>query len=90
MIMPGLTLGEGAIVAAHAVVTKDVEPYTLVAGNPARAVRKRFDEDVIQRILQLNIYSWSDDKFNAVKDYICNNDIEALEQASKAYDSFSI
>ncbi len=50
-IGPGVTIGTGAVVGAHAVVTKDVEPYAVVAGVPARTIRKRFSDDVIERLL---------------------------------------
>ncbi|HAT6821546.1 TPA: antibiotic acetyltransferase [Legionella pneumophila] len=86
VIMPGVTIGEGAIVAASSIVTKDVEPYSIVAGNPAKPVKKRFAENVIERILALDIYSWSEAKFNLLKDYICSNNIDKLEQASRSYD----
>ncbi|MBU2713201.1 CatB-related O-acetyltransferase [Zooshikella harenae] len=85
MVMPGVEIGEGAVIAANAVVTKDVAPYTIVAGNPASIVKTRFPEDVIERILRLNIYEWPEGKFNALKKYICANDIDALENASKNY-----
>lgn len=86
IIMQGVTLGEGAVVAAHAVVTKDVEPYAVVAGNPAKVIKKRFSDDVIVRLLKLNIYTWHDDKFSALKEHICSGDIDALEKAASLYD----
>ncbi|MNJ59998.1 Virginiamycin A acetyltransferase [compost metagenome] len=52
-IMPGVRIGDGAIVGAEAVVTKDVEPYTIVGGNPAKEIRKRFSPDVIQELLEI-------------------------------------
>lgn len=54
VIMSGVHVGNGAIIAARAVVTKDVPPYTIVGGTPAREIRKRFDTDVIKRLLMLN------------------------------------
>jgi len=51
IIMPGVTLGTGCVIAAGAVVTKDVKPYEIVAGTPARHLKFRFDEDVVQRLL---------------------------------------
>ncbi|GAL22294.1 chloramphenicol acetyltransferase [Vibrio maritimus] len=85
MIMPGITLGEGAIVAANSVVTKDVPAYRIVGGNPAKLIKHRFDDETIRRLLELNIYSWSPDKFEALKPLICASDIDALEQASHTF-----
>ncbi|STY31419.1 chloramphenicol acetyltransferase [Legionella wadsworthii] len=87
LIMPGITIGEGAIIAANSVVTKNVEPYSIVAGSPAKLVKKRFPDSVIQRLLQLNIYSWDQEKFNHLKQYLCNSNIEELEKQSVAYDA---
>ncbi|WP_240610434.1 CatB-related O-acetyltransferase [Legionella qingyii] len=89
MIMPGITIGEGAIIAANSVVTKDVEPYSVVAGSPAKLVKKRFSDDVIQRLLNLDIYSWPEEKFNHLKQYICSNDIATLEDQSRGYDALA-
>ncbi|STX51095.1 chloramphenicol acetyltransferase [Legionella busanensis] len=88
MIMPGITIGEGAIIGANAVVTKDVAPYCIVAGNPAKVIRKRFDDKTIERLLKLAIYTWSEEKFNSLKTHLCNYDLNALEEASLAYDKF--
>ncbi len=85
MIMPGITIGEGAIVAAQSVVTKDVAPYTLVAGNPAKVIRLRFEERTIERLLALSVYQWSEEKFEALKPYLCSGDIAALEAADRDY-----
>lgn len=54
VIMAGVHIGDGAIIAARAVVTKDVPPYTIVGGTPAKEIRKRFDAEVIQQLLMLN------------------------------------
>lgn len=89
MIMPGVTVGEGAVVASGAIVTKDIAPYTIVAGNPAKPIRTRFPDDVVQRLLALGIYDWPKEKFDALRSYITAVDIDALETASKRYDSSS-
>ncbi|WP_036770799.1 CatB-related O-acetyltransferase [Photorhabdus australis] len=85
MIMPGVTIGEGAIVAANSVVTKDVEPYSIVAGSPAKLVKYRFALHIINELLTLKIYDWSEEKFNALKPYLCSSDINALISAVKSY-----
>ncbi|MFD1881630.1 CatB-related O-acetyltransferase [Paracoccus pacificus] len=86
MIMPGVTIGEGAVIASGAIVTKDVAPYTVVGGNPAAPLRKRFSEDTIARLLALQIYRWPEDKFTALRSFICAADIGALTNASAAWD----
>ncbi|MEL7977330.1 CatB-related O-acetyltransferase [Isoptericola sp. F-RaC21] len=57
-VMPGVTIGDGAVVGAHSVVTKDVEPYAVVAGNPARHVRTRFEPADVQRLLAVRWWDW--------------------------------
>jgi chloramphenicol O-acetyltransferase type B len=90
MVMPGITIGEGAIIAANSVVTKNVEPYSIVAGSPAKLVKKRFAESVIHRLLQLNIYMWNEEKFNHLKPYLCNSDLAALEMQCEQYDALNL
>lgn len=61
-IMPSVTIGDGAIIATKAVVTKDVEPYTIVGGNPAKLIKKRFSEDIISKLLELKWWDWNIEK----------------------------
>lgn len=83
MLMPGVKLGEGCVVAAGSVVTKDVEPYTIVGGNPAKVIKKRFSDEVIKRILALKIYDLPKEKIDSLQDVLCANDINVLEQKVK-------
>ncbi|OAN11469.1 antibiotic acetyltransferase [Photobacterium jeanii] len=87
MIMPGVTLGEGCIVAANSVVTKDVPPYAVVGGNPAKVIKYRFSQQNITRLIALDIYNWSSAKFEALKEAICSDDIGQLEQAHISYEA---
>ena len=78
VIMAGIHIGNGAIIAARAVVTKDVPPYTIVSGVPARPIRKRFDEEVIRKLETLQWWDWSAEKIRRCLPYIVNDDIDNL------------
>lgn len=64
-IMPGVTIGDGAIIATNATVVKDVAPYSIVGGNPAVEIRKRFSEDKIEKLLKLQWWDWPMEKITA-------------------------
>ncbi len=70
------------IIAARAVVVKDVPPYAIVAGNPAKVVKMRFDEKTIERLLQIAWWHWDIEKINRHLKLICDLDVERLEAAS--------
>ncbi|RWA73350.1 CatB-related O-acetyltransferase [Mesorhizobium sp.] len=65
IIMPGVRVGDGAVVGAGAIVTKDVAPYAIVAGNPAKLIRYRFDQSQIESLLAIRWWNWSDEKIRA-------------------------
>lgn len=77
-IMPGVRIGDGAIIAAKSVVTHDVAPYTIVGGNPSRVIKPRFDANVIQALERIQWWNWSIETIEAHKDVIAGNDLEAL------------
>lgn len=79
MIMPGVTVGEGAVVAAGAVVTKDVPPYAIVGGNPAKIIRYRLPEEDIKRLLALDLYQLAEERLVALQPLLSSGDISALE-----------
>lgn len=62
MIFGGVTVGNGAIVGARAVVTKNVPPFSIVAGNPAKIIRYRFEQNTIDQLLEIEWWNWSKEK----------------------------
>lgn len=84
LIRNGVIVGDGAIIAARSVVVKDVPPYAIVAGNPAKVVKLRFDEETIQRLLRIAWWDWDINKINANLNLICSLDIAKLEEVSNA------
>lgn len=78
VIMAGVHIGDGAIIAARAVVTKDVPPYTIVGGTPAKEIRKRFDTEVIQQLLKLKWWDWSTYKIRQCLPYIAEGKLDEL------------
>lgn len=83
VIMAGVHIGDGAIIAARAVVTKDVPPYTIVGGTPAKEIRKRFDADAIQQLLMLKWWNWSTDKIRQCLPYIAEGKMNELLTINK-------
>jgi virginiamycin A acetyltransferase len=80
-IMPGVTIGNGAIVATQSVVTKDVEPFAIVGGNPAGLIRYRFDEGVRGTLSEIAWWDWDAGKIARNVRAICSGDIQALKTA---------
>lgn len=83
LIMPGVHIGDGAVIAAGSVVTTDVEPYAVVGGNPARMIRRRFSQDVIEELLRIAWWDWSADVITANLEAIVSGDIEALRAVAR-------
>ena len=78
LVMPGVTIGDGAVVASRSVVTKDVPPYAVVGGNPARVLRKRYDEGTIERLIDLAWWDWPIDAVTRAIAAIGRGDLEEL------------
>lgn len=79
VIMPGVKIGDGAIIASKSVVTKNVPPYTIVGGNPASLLRQRFSDETIQVLLEIAWWNWDIEKITRNLEKIVNADIKALK-----------
>lgn len=82
LVKNGVTIGNGAIIATRAVVVKDVPAYAIVAGNPARVVKMRFEDKTIERLQKIAWWDWNIEKINKHLKLICHLDIDQLELAS--------
>lgn len=79
-IMPGIKIGDGAIIATNAVVTKNVDPFTIVGGNPAALIRKRFDDETIERLLKMKWWDWEIEKITKNAKDIASGNMALLSQ----------
>ncbi|MFN8832280.1 MAG: CatB-related O-acetyltransferase [Alphaproteobacteria bacterium] len=79
-IMQGVKIGDGAIIGTNSLVTKDVEPYTIVGGNPAKEIRKRFDDETIQMLLALKWWDWDVQKITDNLEVITGGKIDELKR----------
>ncbi|BCP55101.1 type B chloramphenicol O-acetyltransferase [Kaistia sp. 32K] len=78
MIMPGIRIGDGAAIGSRALVTKDVEPYAIVGGNPARVIRKRFDDETIALLMEMAWWDWDLAEIRDAMPLLCSGDVAAL------------
>lgn len=78
MIMPGVHIGHGAVIGSRAVVTKNIEPYAIVGGNPARLIRKRFSDDEIAMLLEMKWWDWPLQEIRESMKLLCTTNIVAL------------
>lgn len=81
-IMPGVKIGDGAIIASKSVVTKDIPAYSIVGGNPAKIIKFRFDKERIKELLEISWWNWSAEKITINLGAITGNDIEKLKKLS--------
>lgn len=76
LILSGVKIGHGAVIGARSVVSKDVEPYTIVAGNPIREIRKRFTEKQREKLLEIKWWEWEDERIDKFIPLLMNKDID--------------
>lgn len=77
-IMAGVTIGDGAIIATNSTVIKDVEPYSIVGGNPAKEIKKRFSKEKIRKLLELRWWDWDIPKITQNLQYLTGNEINNI------------
>jgi virginiamycin A acetyltransferase len=80
-IMAGVTIGDGAIIATNSTVIKNVEPYSMVGGNPAIEIKKRFSDDIISRLLKAKWWNWNEEKITKNLQHLTDKNIDKIEQA---------
>jgi acetyltransferase-like isoleucine patch superfamily enzyme len=78
IVLSGVTVGDGAVIGANSVVTRDVRPYAIVAGNPAREIRRRFPDDQVDRLLEVAWWSWPQEEIKRITPLLVSTDIEPL------------
>lgn len=74
-ILSGVEIGDGAVIGANSLVTRNIEPYSVYAGNPARFVKKRFSEDQIEKLLMIKWWAWHDDDIKNAVHLLCSDNI---------------
>lgn len=82
-VMPGVHIGDGAIIAAESVVTQDIPPYHVTGGNPCRVIRKRFDDALIDYLLALKWWDWDTEKIFCNLEALCSGDLEQIRTVTE-------
>ena len=77
-IMPGVKIGDGAIIGSNATVVRDVPPYTIVGGNPAGEIKKRFSAEAIEKLLRIRWWDWDIERITTKVQHLTGNDISQL------------
>ncbi len=78
-VMPGVHIGDGAIIGANSVVAKNIPPYTIAAGNPCRVIKKRFDDDMIEYLLELKWWNWEPKKIFDNLEALCSGNLSMIK-----------
>lgn len=82
LVMPGVRIGDGAIVASRSVVTSDIPPYTIAGGNPAKPLKQRFPDEVVRELLEIRWWDWPAEHITANLEAIVSADLDALRAAA--------
>jgi virginiamycin A acetyltransferase len=77
-IMSGVTIGDGAIISANATVVKDVKPYSIIGGNPAFEIKKRFPDEIIEKLLEIKWWNWDIEKISRNVHHLTSNNLEDI------------
>lgn len=83
-VLSGVTIGDGAVIGAYAIVTRDVPPYAIVAGNPAEIIRYRFSRDHIERLLKVAWWNWPDETVREMIPLLASGDIEGFLRSAES------
>jgi acetyltransferase-like isoleucine patch superfamily enzyme len=83
-IMSGVTIGDGVVIANNSHVVKSAEPYSIIGGNPAKLIRKRFPDRQIEQLLDIKWWNWDDQKINELSPLLCNPDIEQFIHVARS------
>lgn len=78
-VLPAVHIGDGAIIGANSVVAKDIPPYSVAVGNPCEVKRKRFDEDLIEYLLQIKWWDWNSEKIFKNMEALCSGDLTKIK-----------
>ena len=78
-ILPGVHIGDGAIIGANSIVTKDIPAYHIAGGNPSKIIRKRFDDELINYLEQIKWWDWEEKKIFDNLEILCSNDLEKIK-----------
>jgi acetyltransferase-like isoleucine patch superfamily enzyme len=82
-IMSGVTIGDGAVIANKSHVVKNVEPYSIVGGNPAKIIKYRFTPEQIEKLVEIKWWDWEDEKINSFLPLLCNDNIDEFIKATQ-------
>ena len=81
IIMPGVRIGDGAVIGTRALITRDIEPYAIMGGNPARLIRKRFEDRLIEMLLEMRWWDWPEEQLRAAMPLLTSGAVDELHRS---------